>query len=442
MPQLPQLPFKAKGSYEPLQGNGALRMKPSSPSSPGKDEESALAGCFGLLDEGHAVRYVFVGEHRGHYEQSLRGNFHFVGPNHGHFEKEIVPPARLKKALGAAGFGFASLAAIAFVAVTVKHCLAREVAFNCAAGLENAAAGWSDMKRQYCCENEGVGCSAVPLSGGDGKIASMTEASQSPPHWLDLWLEDMALGPKFVVSGLLALLLGCCCGASLYLRHLQGLPERRDQSEAELLTEMNRILQRLGAKSGELSVTLMWDTGDDLDLHLTLPGQRGEISAACPALAGGRLDIDGNYCLAEVNTRPVENIYWPELGRNTTRRPPVGEYTVWVKVFEKRDQYRDANVTIVKTVSGEKEVFHLRIPPGRTEAKVCSFHYPGPAGHLASPRSRDGSPDGRFGQGRYHGSPDRSHYGSPSHSYHGGGGRSDSYHGTPNGGYHDGGGEY
>lgn len=163
----------------------------------------------------------------------------------------------------------------------------------------------------------------------------------------------------------------------------------------ELVAEINKLLHRLGAKSGELAVTLMWDTVDDLDLHLELPNGHGEISAERPSVAGGHLDVDGNQCLERATTKPIENIYWAPYDPTTKDHPPMGEYTIWIKCFHRVQHLRDPNCTVVVTMSGKKEIFNVHFVAGCTEVKVATFRYHGPAEHDNGPR---GSRSGRNGE--------------------------------------------
>mmetsp|Transcript_14447 Transcript_14447/g.36500 ORF Transcript_14447/g.36500 Transcript_14447/m.36500 type:complete len:452 (-) Transcript_14447:261-1616(-) len=365
----------------------------------------------GLFNERPKERFIFVGECRGHYEESRRGNFHYVGPNRGHFEKELLPPKRTWQRVLFISF-FAIVLIVATAVLVSKFLLTSEPAFDCMAGLRNAAAGWSELKREYCCEEERLGCE-VPMAGemvqgatvpGEtvpgptvpGETTDPTLGESVPgetepgetvpglgepiPLWLDWWLADAALGMKFTISALLALMLGCCCGVCSYYQWLlKYAPTPRSATEAELALEIKKLLKRAGAKTGELAVSLMWDTVDDLDLHLKLPDCKGEISAEHPEAYGGKLDVDGNHILEMASMKPIENITWPDYHPAQRNHPPIGRYGVYVKVFGRRQHIRDINITVALSVSGHTELFHQRIMPGVSEVMVCNFDYEGPA---------------------------------------------------------------
>mmetsp|Transcript_69491 Transcript_69491/g.196206 ORF Transcript_69491/g.196206 Transcript_69491/m.196206 type:complete len:383 (-) Transcript_69491:174-1322(-) len=329
--------------------------------------------CFGLFDEQPEERYIFVGECRGHFEQSTRGNFHYVGPDQGHYEKQRSPPKRTWQRLAYVGCILLVFAAVIGVVIWNMF-LAPAPAFDCFVGQEHAATGWSAMKTEYCCENEGVACAV-----GFGGQENAGRPSEHVPEWLNAWLGDVSLGIKFTVSATIALMIGSCCGAGMYYHYLvTHAPKQRSPTEIELSAEIKKLLKRLGAKTGEIAITLMWDTIDDLDLHLKLPDGHGEISAENKEVCGGKLDVDGNHTLEMANMKPLENISWPEYDPREQNHPPIGEYAIYAKVCARLQHLRDPNITVALTVSGQQELFHQRITACCCEVKVCSFKYPGP----------------------------------------------------------------
>eukprot|EP01043_Picozoa_sp_COSAG02_P041923 COSAG02_NODE_3521_length_6619_cov_27.887117_2_plen_1107_part_00 len=95
---------------------------------------------------------------------------------------------------------------------------------------------------------------------------------------------------------------------------------------------MRKRLARAGACTGEITVSLMWDSIDDLDLHCVGPGG-DEISyfhrrGSC----GGELDVDMNAS-TPYSAAPVENVHW--------QAAPKGRYRAWVENFCHRDESRD-----------------------------------------------------------------------------------------------------
>ncbi|MGD1904658.1 MAG: hypothetical protein ACFB0C_01540 [Leptolyngbyaceae cyanobacterium] len=81
-------------------------------------------------------------------------------------------------------------------------------------------------------------------------------------------------------------------------------------------------------QTGDVQVTLRWDTIDDLDLFVTDPAG-DTVSYQEPFIpSGGQLDVDANAaCLGALSRTPVENIFWP------TGQSPSGDFVVSVNIF-------------------------------------------------------------------------------------------------------------
>ncbi|MEO0455166.1 MAG: hypothetical protein AAF152_01105 [Cyanobacteria bacterium P01_A01_bin.114] len=77
-------------------------------------------------------------------------------------------------------------------------------------------------------------------------------------------------------------------------------------------------------QTGDVQVTLRWDTSDDLDLVVVGPSGDA-VSYFNPAIAsGGQLDVDANAFCESASAAPVENIFWP------TGSAPTGDYGAFV----------------------------------------------------------------------------------------------------------------
>lgn len=101
------------------------------------------------------------------------------------------------------------------------------------------------------------------------------------------------------------------------------IEERRKAIDAELA----KRLEREGAKSGDVTISLMWNTEDDLDLAVVTPGGFRINYQAKKSPCGGELDVDMNAS-APYNTKPVENVFW---GAGTGA--PLGRYKVDVNLY-------------------------------------------------------------------------------------------------------------
>jgi hypothetical protein len=83
--------------------------------------------------------------------------------------------------------------------------------------------------------------------------------------------------------------------------------------------------------TGDVQVTLLWTSSDDLDLHVTDPTgyelYYGNARAPSTSPSGGQLDHDEIPGCSTASATHVENIYWPRGGA------PAGAYQAFVKNF-------------------------------------------------------------------------------------------------------------
>ena len=89
------------------------------------------------------------------------------------------------------------------------------------------------------------------------------------------------------------------------------------------------VLSQYGAQSGDIQISIMWHTVDDIDLHVVYQNRGGGEEIFWKnrrGRSGGMLDIDMNG-RGPMSNLAVENIFWP------TGRSPSGMYRVGVKFF-------------------------------------------------------------------------------------------------------------
>ena len=79
--------------------------------------------------------------------------------------------------------------------------------------------------------------------------------------------------------------------------------------------------------SGDVQVTLTWNSAADLDLHVFDTLGEEIYFGNRIAESGGALDRDSNAGCGEVAASPAENIFWPPAGA------PLGTYQAYVKVY-------------------------------------------------------------------------------------------------------------
>ncbi len=136
----------------------------------------------------------------------------------------------------------------------------------------------------------------------------------------------------------------------------------------EALKELRQRLEREGAKSSDVQISLMWNNYNDLDLHVVCPsGERihgGNRDSAC----GGELDVDAN--VRPETKKPVENVVWPE------GKAPGGTYKAYVHHYKKHKKRRSRDPTKFKVVcnaGGEIQEYEGEITNGDPIMLICEF---------------------------------------------------------------------
>lgn len=146
--------------------------------------------------------------------------------------------------------------------------------------------------------------------------------------------------------------------------------ERR-QAASRALDELRARLEREGARSSDVQVSLMWNNYNDLDLHVVCPsGERihgGNRKSAC----GGHLDVDAN--VRPDSRKPVENVVWPE------GEAPAGTYQVFVHYYKKHKKRRSKDPTkfqVIANAYGDLMEYTGELTFGEEIQLVCSFTVP------------------------------------------------------------------
>ena len=137
-----------------------------------------------------------------------------------------------------------------------------------------------------------------------------------------------------------------------------------------VLTEetLDSILQSLDAGEGDITISLLWDSTDDLDLHVFTP-DGSEIYYSNRSAQGGSLDIDANASESSMMTNPVENIYFSS--------PYNGEYWIYVNDYRDRTEGSVTNFIVRITVGGESQLFNGTIDETGTTLEIAGFEYTG-----------------------------------------------------------------
>jgi len=145
----------------------------------------------------------------------------------------------------------------------------------------------------------------------------------------------------------------------------QELDEAINRCENSKLTEADIILQSAGAKVGKVTVSLLWNSTDDLDLHVISPlGDEISYQNKQSSISGGMLDVDRQVSSFVQN--PIENIYWDN--------PPRGHYTVKVVAYQKRES--NTATIKVRVINGDNIThYDATISSSEYGVDICSFDY-------------------------------------------------------------------
>lgn len=120
--------------------------------------------------------------------------------------------------------------------------------------------------------------------------------------------------------------------------------------------------------TGDVQVTVRWNTIDDVDLHVIDPYAEEIYYSHKESRSGGMLDVDANASSDKMMRNPVENIYWP------SGQAPMGKYVVSVVLYRKR-----TNESVPYTVTvkyGEKiEEYSGEISIESSRNDICTINY-------------------------------------------------------------------
>jgi hypothetical protein len=135
--------------------------------------------------------------------------------------------------------------------------------------------------------------------------------------------------------------------------------------------EIGRRLNAAGAKTGDVQVSIGWNTTDDIDVHVFFrsSNQNSYISwtnryGAC----GGILDVDMNANSYRLNNKPVENVFWP-VGHS-----PYGEFVVSLHHFRNWSGAKSVPVTLIIKVDNETKVINTESIYGRPMVEIARFN--------------------------------------------------------------------
>ena len=161
----------------------------------------------------------------------------------------------------------------------------------------------------------------------------------------------------------------------------QEMLESREAAQ-RAMSELQARLEREGAQSSDVQISLMWNNYNDLDLHVVCPsGERihgGNKKSAC----GGELDVDANV-RAETR-KPVENVFWEE------GKAPTGKYQVYVHHYKKHNKRKSKDPTkfqVIVNQGGVPYEYNGELTSGDPIMMVTEFNLPTPEEREANKRA-------------------------------------------------------
>jgi uncharacterized protein YfaP (DUF2135 family) len=132
---------------------------------------------------------------------------------------------------------------------------------------------------------------------------------------------------------------------------MKSLEECCECTEANQSVDyIDDLRANLGGATGEVVVTLVWETKDDLDLHLIEPSGEEIYYKHKRSRQGGTLDLDKNAEQTVLVTNPIENIYYASM-------PGAGKYRIEVVYYKKNTSVTSIPYTVALNINGKTELF-------------------------------------------------------------------------------------
>lgn len=122
------------------------------------------------------------------------------------------------------------------------------------------------------------------------------------------------------------------------------------------------------AGTGDVQITLTWDSEDDLDLHVIDPSGEEIYYSNTSSLSGGQLDRD-NQCSDFILGQP-ENVFWP------VGSAPSGSYQVSVHYYGSCVQDHTVPWTVRIVTSGQVQTYSGAVSSSGEQQTVTTFTIP------------------------------------------------------------------
>jgi uncharacterized protein YfaP (DUF2135 family) len=164
---------------------------------------------------------------------------------------------------------------------------------------------------------------------------------------------------------LILVILFCFTSCDTITHYIVRVSVDRDQSLTEDMLDF--ILGTANSSSGQITISLLWDSTDDLDLHVITPSGV-EIFFGNMRADGGVLDVDMNAGSSNLVLNPVENIFFAN--------PRPGTYRVKVVNYYDRTPDVDTNYLVRVMVGNNTSTFTGSIKGTGTEHEITVFTFP------------------------------------------------------------------
>ncbi len=119
--------------------------------------------------------------------------------------------------------------------------------------------------------------------------------------------------------------------------------------------------------TGDVQVTLMWNSANDLDLRMIDPLGETIYYEQNTSSSGGRLDADANADCQELTSQPVENIFWP------AGKAPQGVYILSVIFFRQCEAIASTPFVVRVLVDGQVQEFSGIVTVEKETVEVYRF---------------------------------------------------------------------
>lgn len=187
--------------------------------------------------------------------------------------------------------------------------------------------------------------------------------------WWAIWL--------FFILFLILWLIFCCCSKPYscdldkkignQIKEINRSIDSCCACNSKTISDIDRIRDSLGGHVGPITITLKWETGDDLDLSLVEPSRNVIFYARKDSPSGGHLDIDMNAG-GRVSYNPIENIYYDT-------DPPAGNYRVAVKLFSKNSRVNKIPFRVYVKYHEELQVIDASVSRRGESVNIIDFTY-------------------------------------------------------------------